>query len=185
MNVLTMVGWAMAMLLHPGHSTRVEVQFNPQTRMIELAMRIDHGDLEAALTKRYDRSIAVEQLTDEQAAQWVAPYLQQTLRLNHQKIPKASFRWLGWERKRLSTWVYAELAVDQFLASQTDQQDVAPQDPAEATITLSILTLLDVEPDLNHVVAVIQDDQRRSTVTSKQKPTVAIPLSATSGVGTR
>jgi len=160
-----------SMLFHPGHSTRVEVQFNAADQIIELAMRIDHSDLETALRKRYGRPLVAENMTDEDAAELIAPYLQQTLRINGQKLTDQSFTWIGWERKRVSTWVYAELSVSDLIAASSGKSD-----PQSSRIELTILTLLETEPELNHVVAVMHAGKTISTVTSKQKPKVTIPL---------
>lgn len=163
------------MMLHPGHSTRVEVQYNPADQVIELAMRIDHSDLETALRKRYSRPLVIEKMTDEEASELIAPYMQQTLRINGQKLSDDAFTWVGWERKRISTWVYVELSLSDVLAIVSEKSDT----PA-SEIELTILTLLETEPELNHVVAVIDDGKTSSTVTSKQKPTVTIPLALSS-----
>jgi len=160
-----------SMLLHPGHSTRVEVQFNAKDQIIELSMRVDHGDLETALRKRYDRSLVMETMTDEDAMELIAPYLQQTLRINGKKLTDQSFNWIGWERKRLSTWLYAELRVSDWIDARSENSD-----PQASAIELSLLTLLETEPELNHVVAVMHDGKTTSTVTSKRKPKVAIPI---------
>jgi len=152
---------AASLLLHPGHSTRVEVQFNADSRTVELAMRIDHADLESALRKRLGRGIANESLTDDQAARWVAPYLRETLRIDGEKIAESRFRWVGWERKRISSWVYAELT---------------PEDTDTPSIALSILTLYETEPELNHVVKIRGENSSTSAVLSKQEPIVTIPM---------
>jgi hypothetical protein len=151
---------AVSLLLHPGHSTRVEVQFNADSGTIELAMRIDHADLEAALGKRLGRGIAIETLTDDQAAEWIAPYLRETLRIEGQKIAESRFHWVGWERKRISSWVYAELT---------------PEDTDATTVPLSILTLYETEPELNHVVTIRGVKSTDSVVLSKREPIVNIP----------
>ena len=151
---------SLSLLLHPGHSTRVEVQFNADSRTIELAMRIDHADLESALRKRLGRGIAIETMTDDQAAEWIAPYLRETLRIDGEKIAESRFHWVGWERKRISSWVYAELT---------------PEDTDAASIALSILTLYDTEPELNHVVTIRSAKSTTSAVLSKQEPIVTIP----------
>jgi len=170
-GLLTSAVLLASMLLHPGHSTRVEVQFNATDQIIELAMRIDHSDLETALRKRYGHSFVIENMTDEDASELIAPYLQQTLQINGQKLTDRSFNWIGWERKRISTWVYAEILVSDLIAARSDNSD-----PQASAIELTILTLLETEPELNHVVAVIHDGKMTSTVTSKRKPKVAIPV---------
>src|SRR5690606_31780594 len=115
-----------SVLLHPGHSTRVELQWNPQSDRIELAIRIDHTDLEAALRQRLGRAVRVEEFTDEQAEQWIGGYLRETLRIDETKLSPKQFKWVGWERKRISSWLYAELS---------------PAKPAAAKLSLKILTL--------------------------------------------
>ena len=149
-----------SMMLHPGHSTRVELQYNSTDQVIEMAMRIDHSDLEAALRGRYGRPLVIEKLTDGEARELIAPYLSQTLRINGRKLSETAMNWVGWERKRISTWVYVEIDVSDNKADQLE---------------LTILTLLESEPELNHVVAVTHGGKSSTTVTSKQKPTVTIP----------
>jgi hypothetical protein len=170
------VAWmAIAILLHPGHSTRVEVQYNPSDCVIELAMRIDHGDLEAALRSRYDKPLVLERMTDEDAVRWLAPYLQETLRLDGKKLSKAQFNWVGWERKRISTWVYVELSI---VDKTTDRLPASDRPPTE--VELAILTLLETEPELNHVVTLIDGEKRTTIVTTRRKPTAIIPITQAS-----
>lgn len=149
-----------SLLLHPGHSTRVEVQWNEDSEQIELAIRIDHADLEAALRKRLGRVVRVEALTDEQAEQWIAPYLGDTLRIDGSKLSAHQLTWVGWERKRVSSWIYIELKPDR---------------PVAAKVSLQIQTLLEVEPELNHVVTLRRGDQQESRVLTKEKPVIVIP----------
>jgi len=181
-----MAVFALCMLMHPGHSTRVELQYNSANMTFEMAMRIDHADLESALRKRADllasadttstraasaRPWVLEEINDAQAKELVGEYLRETLRVNGARIDRARFQWIGWERKRSSTWIYAELKLDQ-------------QNVDDGQAALSILTLYETEPELNHVVAVRQPasegdqksgvDKVKSMVLSKQKSTVTI-----------
>ncbi len=153
--------WAGLLLLHPGHSTRVEVQYDPQQRTIELAMRIDHADLEAALQKRLDRRVVIEELDDEQAAAAIGDYLRATLRIDGKPLQADHFEWVGWQRRQISSWIYAELAV-----AENDRD----------AVELEILTLYETEPELNHVVTVREGQRVSSRVLSKQRPTVTIGL---------
>lgn len=154
------------LLLHPEHSTRVELQAGAGSKSIELAMRIDPGDLEAALRKRLRRPVAIERLTDAEAEDWIGGYLRDTLRLQDAAIAPEQFHWVGWERQRNACWLYAELHLP----------------PSEAAIpesvTLRIETLFEVEPELNHVVSVREGGRPKSVVLTKQKPTVRIRLRA-------
>lgn len=150
-------------LLHPGHSTRAEIQWNDESQRIELAIRVDHADLEAALRKRLGRAIRIETLTDEQAEQSIVPYLRDTLRIDGTKLSAQQLVWVGWERKRISSWIYAELI---------------PAQPVAARLSLQIQTLLEVEPELNHVVTLRQGDQRESRVLTKDKPLIVIATAA-------
>ena len=61
--------------------------------------------LAAALRKRLGRAVQVEELSDAQAEQWIAPYLRETLRIDQSKLAPEQFTWVGWERKRFSSWL--------------------------------------------------------------------------------
>jgi hypothetical protein len=91
----------------------------------------------------------------------IAPYLSQTLRIDGRKLNETAMNWVGWERRRISTWVYVEIDVADIKADQLE---------------LTILTLLETEPELNHVVAVMHAGKSSTTVTSKQKPNVTVQL---------
>jgi hypothetical protein len=149
------------LLLHPGHSTRVELQWDANARCIELAMRIDHADLESALRRRLGRQVVIEDLTEKQAQQWIGRYLRETIRMDHEKLLPEQFRWVGWERKRVSSWVYAELT---------------PVDHGGDRVELKVLSLLEVEPELNHVVTIRSGDRQDTVVLSMDKPAVVLRL---------
>jgi hypothetical protein len=150
---------ACLLTLHPGHSTRVEVQWNEERQSIELAMRIDHADLESALRKRLGAPVTVEGLTAEQAELQVGRYLRDTIRVDGVKPTQQQFSWIGWERKRISSWIYVELSTE---------------DNDRDSVELKIMSLLEVEPELNHVVMLRQAGRQRSVVLSIDKPVVTI-----------
>lgn len=154
------------LLLHPGHSTRVELQAGSESKSIELAMRIDAGDLEAALRKRLRRPVVIERLTDAEAESWIGGYVRETLRLQGAAIEPEQFHWVGWERQRNACWVYAEIGLPPSEAAVPE------------SVTLRIETLFEVEPELNHVVSVREGGRPKSVVLTKQKPTVKVRLRA-------
>lgn len=159
LSALLLSGW---MTLHPGHSTRVELQVNAEQRTLELAMRIDHADLELALRKRQGVPVVIERLEDDEAANQIGDYLRETLRLNDAAIRPDRFRWVGWERRRLSSWVYVEIDL-------ADGGQSLPE-----AVTLEIKTLLEVEPELNHVVTQRRGNQTLSVVLDRTKPRVRL-----------
>ncbi|TVP96396.1 MAG: hypothetical protein EA381_17315 [Planctomycetaceae bacterium] len=150
---------------HPGHSTRVELQVNAEQRTLELAMRIDHSDLESALRKRFGIPLITEKMQDDEAQERIGTYLRESLRLDNASLRPTQFRWVGWERRRLSSWIYAEIVL------------AGADEPLPETFTLEIKTLLEVEPELNHVVAIRQGEQTRSVVLDRTQPRVRIPTS--------
>lgn len=154
------------LLLHPGHSTRVELQAGAESKSIELSMRIDHGDLETALRKRLRRPVVIERLTDAEAENWIGGYLRDTLRLEDAAIAPEQFHWVGWERQRNSSWLHAEIHLPPSEAAMPE------------SVTLRIETLLEVEPELNHVVSVREGGRPKSVVLTKEKSTVRIRLRA-------
>ena len=140
---------AMAMLLHPGHMTRIEIRASDDAKSLEVAMRIDALDLESALKARFKKTVDLGALSDEQAQKLVGDYLRNTITANGEKLTDDQFRWVGWERKTRHVWVYFELQI--------------PLDENQ-TVDLRVRTLFEVEPSLQHVVVLAKNVGNRSEI---------------------
>ena len=148
----------LAVMLHPGHMTRIEVRQSDEGNLLEIAMRIDTTDLEAALKRRTKAPVDIESMTDDQAKSVISQYLAETIRLGSNKGKKPQVGWVGLEKHPRHVWVFFELSL-----------------PAKesASVELTINTLLEVEPELQHVV-VLGDNlgDRTVIVTGQDKPIV-------------
>jgi len=140
---------ALAMLLHPGHMTRIEIRASDDAKSIEVAMRIDSSDLELALKARLKKPVDVGSLSDDQAQKLVGDYLRNTITANGEKLSEEQFCWVGWERKTRHSWIYFELQV--------------PAGESQA-IDLRVRTLFEVEPALQHVVVLAKNVGDRSEI---------------------
>ena len=72
---------AMALLLHPGHMTRIEIRASDDGKSIEIAMRIDAADLESALKARVKKPVDLSKLSDDEAQKyrdWFSEVLKKT-----------------------------------------------------------------------------------------------------------
>lgn len=154
-----MIAWIFAaMVMHPGHMTRIEIRASDDATSLEVAMRIDSTDLEAALKRRLKKAVDVQSLSDEDAKQLVGDYLRQTLSIDGRNRPDGACRWVGWQRHPRHVWVYFELPI-------------LKADPP--TLKLRIRSLFEVEPELRHLVVLGKNVGDQSIIiTDPQTPVV-------------
>jgi hypothetical protein len=146
------------MCLHPGHMTRIEIRANDEGEGLEVAMRIDTADLEAALKRRMKSPVDIDSMTDEQAKKVLSRYLSDTIRLGDENALKPRVDWVGMENHPRHVWLFFELPLPTTKLT---------------SLELTINTLLEVEPELQHVV-VLDDNLGDRTViaTGLDKPIV-------------
>ncbi len=156
-----MMGWliAAAVLLHPGHTTQLEIRFSDDAKSLEIAMRMDSADLEAALKARHQKSIDVQTLSIDDAKLFIGGYLQTTLLLGGEKLKPDEFRWIGWQRETRHLWVYFELPMSGV------RDDV---------LKLQIKTLFEIEPELQHVVELGDNAGKRTEIVSDSEKVIRI-----------
>jgi len=104
-----MLGFLLAMLMmHPVHETVAEVEWNPKTCRLEVAMRLD------ALDEQWLRRRARPDRQSE--GQWELDYLKRRFRISvspgEGEADSASYRWLGREEERGHVWWYFEIEPD-------------------------------------------------------------------------
>lgn len=99
-------------LLHPGHATYTEIEWNAKASCVEVAMRFDAVDEETLLrhlAKVHDCKIA--EVTDPMRLE----YLVKRFRFDPIDPPARAesiaerYRWIGRETKRADTWWYFEV----------------------------------------------------------------------------
>ncbi len=90
------------LLLHPVHETLSEIEWNGETRRLEVALRIDPLD-EQWLKKKLRG--------DDRYAQWVPKYLESKFRVTDRAKNKedATYHWIGRDDKGSHVWWYFEI----------------------------------------------------------------------------
>lgn len=95
---------------HPIHVSLCEVQYNAQTRKLEISLRVFTDDLELALEKSYGATqLHIGAPTEKtEAVKQVAQYVLQHLKLAPGSAAPLKLTYLGKEQEGLATWVYLE-----------------------------------------------------------------------------
>ncbi|MGV3483508.1 MAG: DUF6702 family protein [Planctomycetaceae bacterium] len=159
-----MIALIAAMLLHPGHMTRLEIALSVDLKTIEVAMRIDSADMESALKARHKKAFDLLRLSDAEAKSVLSDYLRQTLQLNGQPLAADQFRWVGWQRHPRHIWIYFEMPLK--------NSDRRP-------LMLQIRSLYEVEPELRHVVVLDRNAGDRTVVLNNPDQSLRIDAGKT------
>lgn len=130
----------MLLLLHPGHATRIELGLSESAAKVEVAIRFDAADLEAALRKSTGTAVDIATCTDDEAKGWLSAYLRKTWLIDGEKLSEKQFNWVGWERDQGHVWAYFELS------------HAEPLESGKKKIRLQVQTLFEVEPEVQHVL---------------------------------
>lgn len=101
---------------HPFHATLSEIEWNAQTGRLEVAVRVDPGDLERALRARTGRRLVLEKETEEARDGLLADFVKETFRVagagDRRAGPplKARVHFVGHELTPRFAWLYFELS---------------------------------------------------------------------------
>ncbi len=150
-----------AMMLHPGHMTRVEIRIGDDHRVLEIAMRIDAADMESALKRRDKTAVDIESLSDADAERLIGKYLRDTVIIANAKIAIERFQWVGWQKGKRHLWAYFEITLPKASNNQPNQ--------------LFLKTLFDVEPELQHIVVLTDRNSSRTVIITKPDQPLTIP----------
>lgn len=94
------------MLVHPVHETVAEIEWNPKTHKMEVALRLDILD-EQWLAKQ------VSKANSETAKNWRLDYLQQRFRVTspakNGRPLTSSYHWIGRQQKGPHVWWFFEI----------------------------------------------------------------------------
>lgn len=90
---------------HKFHASFATLNYNEQTKSVEVTMRIFPDDLEAALSKQLGRSVKLDK--SRESSQMIMNYLRKTFELKKGGRLQA-FRWIGMELGVDSAWLYFE-----------------------------------------------------------------------------
>ncbi len=101
---------------HPFHATLSEIEWNAQTSRLEVAVRVDPGDLERALRARTGRRLVLEHETEDARDGLLAEFVKETFRVagfGDQRAGrpwKAQVHFVGHELAPRFAWLYFELS---------------------------------------------------------------------------
>ncbi|MGI9467922.1 MAG: DUF6702 family protein [Rubripirellula sp.] len=140
------------MLVHPVHETVAEIEWNPKTHRMEVALRLDILD-EQWLAKQAVKADA----TSEVATNWRLKYLEQKFRVTKPtgagQPLTSSYHWIGREQKGPHVWWYFEIEPTDKTKPHWVQQKM----------------LEDREPNYTHRVLILGVPGKRSLNLTSQK----------------
>lgn len=91
---------------HSFHATLAEVEFNEESKRVEIAIRLFTDDLEKALSARAGKNVRLD-LTEGVDAS-IAAYLRSNFVLRDDEGREVELRWVGRESDARVTWVYVD-----------------------------------------------------------------------------
>jgi hypothetical protein len=93
---------------HPNHDAVAEVDWNPESKSLEVAMRVTPHELERALSDNEGRAV---DLDEEKSLPVLKAYIEANVRLLNAEGKPVKLSWVGAEIKVRSAWVYFEFPI--------------------------------------------------------------------------
>ncbi len=100
----------LASFRHDFHSSLTEVQYNTQTKTLEVSLRIFTDDLQTALTKASGKTVRLEK-NAAPSDQVLRQYLAQHFAVIDAKNTRKPMTWVGKELTVDVIWVYVEIPI--------------------------------------------------------------------------
>lgn len=138
------------------------MRISDDSHRIEVAMKINSSDLESALKRRLGVPVDLEVWSEEQAKKNICDYLRSTLFLHGKPLSDDQFKWVGWQPQATHVWLFFELPV---------------LDPGKQDCSLQIKSLYEVEPEMQHVVALSDNAGDRTVIVRNADSPVTITRS--------
>lgn len=201
------VAWIAVLLLptcalaHQSHTAVAEMEWNSQSQVFEVSMRLHIADLEDAISVRTGRKFRVE--SSPNVEQQVHAYLQDRFRIQSPHGVFDSLNWVGMELELHDTWVYFEVgrkssgdsttSASQTRVERWEDLFSTPKPGKESTAAASMTAgglqvtnsvLFEVQPEQKNVVTFTQQRRSLSAVLLPQRPTAGFtPRTAPQGNG--
>lgn len=90
---------------HKYYTSLAELNYNAETRSVEVSLRVFADDLELALSKRAKRSV---RLDAKDAPALAAAYLKESFELRNARGEAKELNWVGMETRADAAWLYFE-----------------------------------------------------------------------------
>jgi hypothetical protein len=129
--------------LHPFHISQAEVEWNPQSQRVEVALRLHPQDAQAIIDRMARTTVDLGTAKDEDLKEWYSAYLRERFALvlesaKDEPPVRGEFEWVGVERGERHVWLYFELK--------------RPSALSEQPVLLENRVLMDIQADQTNVV---------------------------------
>jgi hypothetical protein len=98
---------------HTFHTSLMQVEYNRQEQLVEIAVHLFSHDLETVLTRRAGRRVRLDRTTDAQAL--TLAYLRSAFSLRNRSGQEKTLEWVGMEQKADAVWLYVEAKMPEGL----------------------------------------------------------------------
>ncbi len=98
---------------HPSHVSIAEAEYNPQSKHLEVALRVHPSDLERALRIRTKKRVDLDKTKNIDAL--ITAYLQDVFQIKASDGKEAQIKWVGKEISLKWGWLYFEVPVKEGL----------------------------------------------------------------------
>ncbi|MDA1013245.1 MAG: hypothetical protein O3A00_02200 [Planctomycetota bacterium] len=149
---------------HPFHAASADVEYNAKTHSLEVALRVDSGDLEEALRRMTKKKIDLDQTPD--LDRLVQQLLAKSFRIKDAGNTDAKWnghKWIGWELESRNAWIYFEV----------------PLSSSVTTVTVQFQLLLEQVPRQVNMFSLTVNGKRRSMMFHREHPERVIELRTT------
>jgi hypothetical protein len=99
---------------HKFYTSLAQVEYNAETRSVEVSLRVFADDFELALTRRAGRPVKLERTKD--ADRLALEYLRETFVLRNREGEAKALKFVGIELKNQVAWLYFEAEMPEGLA---------------------------------------------------------------------
>jgi len=99
---------------HKYYRSLAQVEYNAESKSVEVSLRVFADDLELALTRRAGREVSLDRTKD--ADRLVLAYLRDTFEIKNRDGETKALKWVGMELRSDIAWLYVEAEMPEGLA---------------------------------------------------------------------
>jgi hypothetical protein len=121
---------------HKYYTSLAQVEYNAESRTVEVSLRVFADDLELALTRRAGRQVSLDRTKD--AGGLVLAYLRDTFAIKNRDGEAKALKWVGMELRAGVAWLYFEAEMPEGLAGGRLRDHVLFELFAEQVNTVSV-----------------------------------------------
>lgn len=162
---------------HPNHIGVTEVEWNASTGRFEVAMKLRATDLEDAISVINKKPWRLENAADLEIQ--LQSYLKEHFSITFQNHKTCRLHWVGSELLLHDVWIYFEA---ESLRDKTDSTSsvkvntfdeliltATRNDSTKQAVVIRNTTLMEIQPEQTHVVAVMKKGRRTTFVLNKKQ----------------